>query len=380
MRPVWVEVDLEAVAHNFHVVQKLTGAGTKVMAVVKANAYGHGAVEVARRLRQAGASYFGVATQQEALELREAGVEVPILILGFTPLEDAEATVARGITQTVFSLAQGEALSRAAVKLGRPAAVHVKLDTGMGRLGVPPGEEAARLIEELAKLPGLVVEGVFSHLARADEEDKGPALAQIRRFREFLETLQRKGFVVPLRHLANSAAVMELPESHLNLVRPGIMLYGLYPSPERRPEGISLRPALSWKARIVQLKTVPPGTAISYGGSYVTERETLVATLPLGYADGLRRALSNRGEVIVRGRKVPIIGRVCMDQTMVDVTGIPGVAVGDVVTVIGREGDAEISAADMAGLLDTISYEVVVGIGPRVGRKYLPENTKAAGG
>lgn len=377
MRPVWVEVNLEAIEHNFNMVRKLIKPGTKVMAVIKANAYGHGAVEVARRLRRAGASYFGVATQQEALELREAGIEVPILILGFTPLEDAEATVAHGIAQTVFSLAQGEALSKAALKLGRRAVVHVKIDTGMGRLGLPPGEETGRVIEELVKLPGLVVEGIFSHLARADEQDKSSALEQTRRFEEFIRALQSKGIIIPLKHLANSAAVMELPESHFNLVRPGIMLYGLYPSPEMPKERVPLRPALSWKTRIVQLKEVPPGTPISYGGTYVTGKTTRVATLPLGYADGLRRTLSNRGEVIVRGRRAPIIGRVCMDQTMVDVTGVPEVEVGDVVTIIGKDGAAEISADDMAGLLGTVCYEVVSGISPRVYRKYLPENTKA---
>ncbi|HHW07319.1 MAG TPA: alanine racemase [Clostridia bacterium] len=372
MRPVWVEVNLAAIEHNFNLVRKLVKPDTKIMAVIKANAYGHGAVEVAKRLAGTGASYFGVATQQEALELRRAGIQVPILILGFTPLEDAEITVAHDIAQTVFSLDQGEALSRAAVKLGRRAVVHVKIDTGMGRLGLPPREDSARVIEALLKLPGIKVEGIFSHLARADEQDKTAALEQERRFSKFIQVLEAKGISIPLKHLANSAATMALPETHFDLVRPGIMLYGLYPSPEMEETQVPLCPALSWKTRIVQLKEVPRGTAISYGGTYVTGETTLVATLPVGYADGLRRVLSNRGEVIVGGRRAPIIGRVCMDQTMVDVTGIPNVAVGDVVTIIGKEGEAEITAGEMAHLAGTISYEVVCGISARVVRKYLP--------
>lgn len=372
MRPVWVEVSLEAIHHNFTEVQKLIKPGTGIMAVVKANAYGHGAVEVAKRLSEAGATYFGVATQQEALELRQAGIHLPILILGFTPLEDAELTVEHGITQTIFSLAQGEALSRAAVKSGRKAAVHLKIDTGMGRIGMPPHEETIKEIAQLVKLPGLKVEGIFTHLAQADAPDKSSALQQTLRFSNFIQRLEINGIFIPLKHAANSAATIELPETHFNLVRPGIMLYGLPPGAAINQDQLTLRPALTWKTRIAHLKEVPKGTSISYGGTYITGRTTKVATLPLGYADGLMRVLSNRGEVLVNGHRAPIIGRVCMDQTMIDVTGIDQVAVGDEVTIIGKQGQEEITAGELAEKAGTINYEVVCSISSRVVRKYIP--------
>lgn len=372
MRPVWVEVDLEAIYRNFTEVRKLIRPGTQIMAVIKANAYGHGAVEVANKLCQAGATCFGVATQQEALELRQSGIRLPILILGFTPLEDAELTVEHGITQTIFSFSQGEALSRAAVKLGRKAAVHIKIDTGMGRIGMPPHEETMKVIAQLMKLPGLEVEGIFTHLAQADAPDKSSALQQTLQFSNFVQQLEANGISIPLKHVANSAATIELPQTHLNLVRPGIMLYGLSPSAAIKQGQLNLRPALTWKTKIVHLKEVPQGTSISYGGTYITNKTAKIATLPLGYADGLMRVLSNRGEVLVKGYRAPIVGRVCMDQTMIDVTGIPQVAVGDLVTIIGKQGQEEITADELAEKAGTINYEVVCSISSRVLRKYVP--------
>lgn len=372
MRPVWAEIDLNAIAENCQTVQKLVKPGTEIMAIVKANGYGHGAVQVAKKALESGAGQLGVATQQEALELRQSGIEVPILILGFTPLEDAPVSIANRLTQTVFSLAQGEGLSRAAMELGKKALIHLKIDTGMGRIGFAANDSSVDEIARLVSLPGLEVEGIYTHLAQADSLDKSSARNQLARFDRFLAKLKSKGIEIPLVHAANSAAIMELPESHYDLVRPGIMLYGLYPSPEMNKNLVKLKPALAWKTRVVHVKEVPAGTPVSYGGTFVTQRITKVATLPLGYADGLKRLLSNRGQVLINGCRAPIIGRICMDQTMVDVTEVGPVAAGDPVTVIGPQGDEEITAEEMAEIVGTINYEIVCGISNRVLRKYIP--------
>jgi len=377
MRPVWAEIDLEAIRYNCRQVKGLVKQGTEIMAIIKANGYGHGAQEVAKEVLEAGATQLGVATQKEALELRKAGIAVPILILGFTPSEDVAVSIKNKLAQTVFSLAQGVEIARRAKDLGLKAPVHLKIDTGMGRIGFLPDEKGLADIVRLLELPGLQVEGIYTHLAQADSADKSSARRQLARFDEFLAKLKREGRKLPLIHAANSAAVMELPEAHYDLVRPGIMLYGLYPSEEMRRERVELRPALSWKTRVVHVKEVPPGTPISYSGTYVTGRTTRVATLPLGYADGFRRLLSNRGQVLIHGQRAPVIGRVCMDQTMVDVTDVGPVAVGDLVTLIGRQEQEEITAEEMAGWVGTINYEIVCGISDRVLRKYLPENTSS---
>ncbi|NLC77742.1 MAG: alanine racemase [Clostridia bacterium] len=377
MRPVWAEIDLEAIRYNCRQVKGLVKQGTEIMAIIKANGYGHGAQEVAKEVLEAGATQLGVATQKEALVLRKAGIAVPILILGFTPSEDVAVSIKNKLAQTVFSLAQGVEIARRAKDLGLKAPVHLKIDTGMGRIGFLPDEKGLADIVRLLELPGLQVEGIYTHLAQADSADKSSARRQLARFDEFLAKLKREGRKLPLIHAANSAAVMELPEAHYDLVRPGIMLYGLYPSEEMRRERVELRPALSWKTRVVHVKEVPPGTPISYSGTYVTGRTTRVATLPLGYADGFRRLLSNRGQVLIHGQRAPVIGRVCMDQTMVDVTDVGPVAVGDLVTLIGRQEQEEITAEEMAGWVGTINYEIVCGISDRVLRKYLPENTSS---
>lgn len=372
MRPVWAEIDLNAIADNCQTVQRLVKPGTEIMAIVKANGYGHGAVEVAKKALESGADRLGVATQQEALELRQAGIKVPILILGFTPLEDAPVTIANRLIQTVFSLAQGEALSRAATEFQTKAVIHLKIDTGMGRIGFAASDSSIAEIVQLTSLPGVEVEGIYTHLAQADSLDKSSARSQLARFDRFLAKLKNEGIEIPVVHAANSAAIMELPESHYDLVRPGIMLYGLYPSPEVNRNQVKLRPALAWKTRVVHVKEVPAGTPISYGGTFVTQRATKVATLPLGYADGLMRLLSNQGRVLINGRRVPIIGRICMDQTMVDVTEAGPVKVGDLVTIIGHQGDDEITADEMAEAAGTINYEIVCAVGNRVLRKYIP--------
>ncbi len=369
LRPVWVEIELENIRHNLRELRKLVGKDTVLMVVVKANGYGHGAVEIAGLALNHGASYLGVALLEEGIQLRRAGLGAPILILSYTPEESAEAVVRFGLSQTVYTMDLARALSRAAVAQRKNARVHVKVDTGMGRIGLRP-EDVVGFVREIIGLPGIRLEGVFTHFAAAEKEDKSYTNAQMDKFTRVLENLEDKGIYVPLVHAANSAAVIDLPSTYFNMVRVGLALYGLYPAqtPSLR---VNLKPAMAWKARISYLKTVPPGTSISYGCTYTTDREARIATLPLGYADGYRRALSNRAEVLVRGRRAKVVGSVCMDQMMVDVTDIPAVSMGDEVVLMGKQGEEEISAEELAGLLGTINYEVVTTVGGRVPRLYL---------
>ncbi|MHB8757063.1 MAG: alanine racemase [Bacillota bacterium] len=368
-RPAWAEVDLGAIAHNVKELIRVKEPRVKFMAVVKANGYGHGAVPVAKAALAAGAEWLGVAILSEALELRRAGLAGPVLALGFTPPEQSDAVVANDISQTVYTVEAARALSEAAARAGRPARVHLKVDTGMGRLGVTPDEAGLAVTRAIAGLPGLILEGVFTHFATADAVDKGYARAQFERFAAFLARLEAAGLRFGLRHAANSAALIDLPETHLDLVRAGIAIYGLYPSDEVERR-VDLRPAMSLKVRVAHVKEVPAGTGVSYGRTFVTGHPSVIATLPIGYADGYPRSLSSRGVVLVRGRRAPIIGRVCMDQCMADVTGIPGVTPGDEVVLMGRQGDEAVTADDLARLEGTINYEVVCDITARVPRVY----------
>lgn len=346
------------------------------MAVVKANAYGHGAVEVSRTLLANGADRLGVALLQEALELRQEGFAVPILILGFTPSHQLEAVVRANIAQTIFSYEQAWTLSRVAGELGKKARVHVKIDTGMGRLGFPADDQTVKTILRISRLPNLEIEGIFTHFATADEKDKTFTRYQFEQFQWVVEELKAQGLEIPLKHAANSAAIIDLPETHLDLVRPGISLYGIYPSPDVCKDRINLIPAMTFKTQIAFLKRVRPGTSISYGRTYVAKEERVIATLPLGYADGYSRALSNRGKVLVKGKKVPIVGRVCMDQTMIDVTEVSDVRVGDEVVLFGREGREKLPVEEVAGQLGTIAYEVVCMVSSRVPRVYFRSRRK----
>jgi alanine racemase len=365
-RPTWVEVDLEAIAHNVQWIAEMVGPGVVVMAVLKADAYGHGAVKTARTALNNGATALGVACLGEGVLLREAGITEPILNLGYTPAWQARQTVLKDIAATVFTAEVAQALSRAAVDLNAEARIHVKVDTGMGRLGVLPSDALAFVISIL-DLPGLNLEGIFTHFALADIEDKAYTLWQLGRFREVLSQLETEGIHVPDVHAANSAAILELPESHFNMVRLGIAMYGLNPSSEVQcPPGF--RSALAFKTQIAQVKDLPAGSYISYGCTYRTERPSRIAVIPVGYADGFRRAPANWGEVLVRGRRAPIVGRVCMDQTMIDVTDIAGVRQGDEVVLIGRQGNEAISVEEVASRLGTINYEVVSEILARVPR------------
>jgi alanine racemase len=370
------EIDLAAIAHNVRALKNLLPAQTCLLAAVKANAYGHGAVAVARTALASGAGYLGVARPEEGIALREAGLTAPILIFGYSPPELAPELAALELAQCVFDM---DTARRMAACLGSgegPLSVHLKVDTGMGRLGIPCPDEATvkrcvDAVKQLTLLPGLKMTGFFSHFAMADSRDKGFARRQFQHFEACLEALVEKGLRPPLCHMANSGAIIDLPATHLDMVRAGISIYGLYPSDEVVKTRIDLRPALSLKARVIHVKTVPPGTPISYGCTWRARREATIATVPIGYADGYSRGLSNKGMMLVGGRRVPIVGRVCMDLTMVDVTAVPRVKIGDEVVLIGRQGAALISADEVAAWNDTINYEVVAALTARVPRVYL---------
>jgi alanine racemase len=355
-------IDLEALSHNYGEVTRRIG-DRKVLAVVKAQAYGHGAVAVSRRLVELGVDMLGVALVEEGTELREAGITVPIVVMGPVRPEQAGVIVRAGLIPVIFTLPVAQALSAAAA--GKRVPVHVKVDTGMGRIGLTP-EETLTFLPELAKVPGIVPDGIMTHFADADLKDKQFASAQMDRFETLVRSLEERGIAIPLRHAANSAAVLEYDRALLTMVRPGLMLYGYDPL-ERRGTG-DLRPVLSLVSRIAYLKQVPAGVPISYGRTFVTKRESRIATVPIGYADGYSRSLSNRGEALVRGRRATVAGRVCMDMIMLDVTDVPGAAEGDEVVLIGCQGSACISADDVAEKTGTIAYEVLCGISARVPR------------
>jgi alanine racemase len=364
-RPTWLEVDLEAIAHNVRRVAEIVGPEVGVLAVLKADGYGHGSIRVARTALNNGACYLGVASINEGALLRHTGISAPILVLGFTPAWQARELVLNGLSATVFNLDVPQALSQAGRELNRRVAVHVKVDTGMGRLGLLP-DEVVPFVHSLKALPQLTLEGIFTHFSVADS-DPDYTRWQIHRFRQVLGALREAGIEIPLAHAANSAAILSLPESHFRMVRLGLAMYGLHPSPQVHcpPD---FRPALAFKTQVAQVKTLPPGSYVSYGNTYQTGGEQRIAVIPVGYADGFRRAPRHWGEVLVRGRRAPIVGRVCMDQTMIDVTAIPEVRQGDEVVLIGEQGQERITAEDVAQRLGTINYEVVSEILARVPR------------
>ncbi|MBS4021636.1 MAG: alanine racemase [Dethiobacter sp.] len=371
LRPTWAEVDLTAIAHNVREFRRIIPDGTSIMAVVKADGYGHGAVQVARQAVAAGASFLGVALAEEGLELRKAGITAPILVLGFTPRASAPLLCTHDLIPTVFTLPEAEAFSAAAQQCGKKLPVHVKVDTGMSRIGYFPSEEADDFILRVASYPGLELAGLYTHFAAADRDDLTHTRWQLGRFLELDSRLAGRGLVIPVKHAANSAAAMYLPAAHLDMVRIGISLYGLHPAPGRAST-VDLRPAMIFKSRIIYLKRVPAGTSVSYGCTFTTARDSLLASLPVGYADGYPRRLSNCGQVLVRGCLAPVAGRVCMDQTVIDVSDVPGVCLGDVVVLFGRQGDSVLAVDEVAEWLDTINYEVVTSVSYRVPRLYVP--------
>ncbi|MBI9085846.1 MAG: alanine racemase [Desulfobacterales bacterium] len=379
----WAEIDLTAIAHNIGELRRCIGDGPRFMAVVKADAYGHGAERVARQALSAGAQWLGVARIDEGIALRRAGLDAPILIFGYTPPARAIDLLANDLTATVFAGPVAEAYARTAVSEGKTLKVHLKVDTGMGRLGLVAGLEqisltgkavtgnALREVETIAGLKGLALEGIFTHFAAADSTDKTYAHAQLERYMDFLDNLGRIGIEIPLRHTANSAAIIDFPQSHLDMVRAGIAMYGLPPSDETNLSQVTLKPAMALKARIIHLKQVPAAFPVSYGMTWHSTRPTTIATVPIGYADGFSRLLSNRGEMLVCGRRAPIAGRVCMDLTMLDVGHIPQASVEDEVVLIGHQGEDALTAEDLARHAGTINYEVVSAIAARVPRIYI---------
>jgi alanine racemase len=361
-------VDLAALEHNYRELRRLCAPQVKMLAVVKADAYGHGLLPVARKLAAAGADYLGVGSLEEGLMLRRAGLHLPVLLLlGILP-QEAERAVGAGLDVALFRLDVAQALSEAAAAQGKRARVHLKVDTGMGRLGLLP-QEVLPFLSALKKMRHLKVMGLISHLAVADQADKTYTHQQLREFSTLLAAARDTGFKLPLSHIANSAALWELPQAHVGLVRPGIMLYGGAPAPDRPPPA-PLQPVMSLAARVLQVKRLPPGSSISYGCTYTTPDWCDLAVLPVGYSNGYSRLNSNRGQVLIHGRRAPIRGRVCMNLTMVEVTGIPEVREGDRAVFLGRGRDACLSAEELAGWAQTISYEIFCALGSANLKRY----------
>ena len=370
-RPTWAEIDLEALAGNLRVIRAQVGGGVKVMAAVKADAYGHGAVECARRLEAEGLDWFGVALPEEGIELRRAGISKPILCLGGFWAGQENACLQQSLTPVVYRLDMIETLNRAALAAGVVADVHLKIDTGMGRLGVP-SDDVRQFAEALSRFRNIRVDGLMTHLASADDPaHEDFTRNQLKSFEQAITLFRERGFAPTYVHAANSAAAFAYPTARGNIVRPGGTLYGfrrdVLPPNIEAPQ---LRPVLSLRSRIMLLKTVGKGEQLGYGGTFETTRESLIATVPIGYDDGYRRSLSNRGRVIVRETFAPVVGRVSMDLTLVDVTGVPGVSLHDQVTLLGRDGELSITAEDLGDLAGTISYEITCGISSRVPRIY----------
>lgn len=372
-RPTQAEINLDHLDANYRVFREALPEHMKLLACVKANAYGHGAVEVAREMERLGADYLSVAFLDEALELRKAGIGLPILVLGYTPPEGVEVARQYGVTITLFSQEVVDAI-RALSAEGEKLKVHIKIDSGMGRLGLLPGDDAISFIRNVSDLPQVAVEGMYTHFARADEENKDYTLEQYRRFKSVVDALRELGISIPIIHTGNSAAAIDTPGLSYNMVRIGISLYGLYPSDEVNRQQVSLTPVMTLKTKVVYVKKLPPQYGISYGTRYVTEEEEYIATLPIGYADGYSRMLSGNTEVLIRGRRVPVVGSICMDQCMVSLKSFAGEAeqikAGEEVVLIGRQSGESITADELASRLGTIHYELVCMIAHRVPRVY----------
>lgn len=369
-RRAWAEVDLDAIAHNIKEIRKITNPNAQIMAVVKADAYGHGFMEVARTLLENGADRLAVAVLQEGKQLRSRGVDVPILVLGATGEESVDDLINFNITPNVFDYEFAKALSYAAERKEKVTKVHIKIDTGMTRLGFVAGEDNTDIIDEIVKisnLPYIEVEGIFSHFATSDETDGEYTLLQYRRFMDVAQGLEERGVKIPIKHICNSAGIMMYPQMHLDMVRPGIILYGMYPSDEVDKSKLNLIPAMTLKAGITYVKEVAAGRGVSYGKEYITDSVTKIATVPIGYADGYLRKLARVGKMLVKGIEVPITGRICMDQCMIDVTNVHNINKGDEAIIFGK---TLVTIDDLADWLETINYEVSCLIGKRIPRIY----------
>lgn len=369
---VYAAINLDAICHNVKAMKKNINENTMLCGVIKADGYGHGAVPIAKAIESLVWGY-AVATIEEAINLREHQLVKPILILGYTPVCRMEDAVRYDIRSTIFQYEKAVSLSNQAVLQGKTARLHIKIDTGMSRIGVPANEDAIKLIKDIKHLPGLEIEGIFTHLATADSADKSAAKEQVSKFKWVLAELEKEGINIPIKHCSNSAGIIDLHEANIDMVRAGISLYGLYPSEEVDKNAVILQPALELKSHVTYIKIVPAGTAVGYGGTFITDKPTKIATIPVGYGDGYPRPLSNKGYVIIRDKKVPIIGRVCMDQFMVDVSEIDNVEEDDEVILVGRSEHEVISVEELAELAGTFNYEFVCDLGKRIPRVYYQD-------
>lgn len=376
---VHAEIDLDAITHNMNAMHANISENTKIMAVIKADGYGHGAVEIAEAIDDLPYVFgYAVATVEEGLILRNHGIEKPILILGYVFPEQYHDMIRARIRPTVFTSDMAERLSFMAGRLDVDCPIHFAIDTGMSRIGYQVTEEAADEMARIASLPHIVVEGIFTHFAKADEADKTSTYKQLQLFKHMVDMLEERGVSIPIHHCSNSAAIVEVPEANMDLVRAGITMYGLWPSPEVDKNRIDLKPALSLVTHVAYVKELEAGREISYGGTYTTTKKQMIATIPVGYADGYARTLSNKGDVLIHGQRAPICGRVCMDQFMVDVTHIPDVKTGDKVTLIGKDGDEQITMEELGERADRFNYEFVCDLGKRIPRVYL-QNGRVVG-
>lgn len=372
MRPVWAEIDLDKAAYNMKNIKKLV-KDKEVIAVVKADCYGHGADDLAPVFLENGASRLAVAILTEGIELRKKNITAPIMILGYTPLELGEELINNDIEQTVYDLEYAKKLSNIAEKLGKKAKIHIALDTGMGRIGFIPNEESIEAVEKIASLNGIEIIGIFTHFSTADEYDKTYTNEQFKKIKNFISELEKRNINIPLKHVSNSGAIMDMPETYLDAVRAGIILYGYYPSNEVNKEKLDIKPILTLKTTVSHVKEVEEGTSISYGRTFITERKSKIATIPIGYADGYSRLLSGKAKVIINGKFAPVVGRICMDQCMIDVTDIGEVKVGDEVILLGEEGNLKFNADDFAEIMGTINYEITCMLKQRIPRVYIKE-------
>ncbi|WP_330386514.1 alanine racemase [Natronincola ferrireducens] len=373
IRPVWVEINLDHLKHNIQEVRRVVKKDALVCAVIKADGYGHGAATIAKTLLENGADRLAVATLSEAIELRKAGYDVPLMILGYTAEGQGEDVLDYNIIQTLYSYEQAYYFSQLAVEKDKEMIIHIKVDSGMSRLGLQVDEASIEEIKKIFRLPNIKVEGIFTHFAVADEKDKTFTYNQFHQFMWLVDALEKDGYTIPIKHVSNSAAIIDLPEMNLDMVRAGIMLYGLYPSDEVNREAVALQQVMELKAKISHVKTLQEGRGVSYGLKYRIQDERKIITLPIGYADGFTRMLTNKAEVIVKEKKIPIVGRICMDQCMADATGLD-VHRGDEVIIFSSNPNSGNSIDDVANKLGTINYEIVCMVGKRVPRVYVENN------
>lgn len=371
---VWAEINLDNIAHNIKEIRKKINENSKIMSIVKADAYGHGAIETSKVLLYNGSDSLGVAISDEGVKLRQNNIHVPILVLGYTPDLKLEDVVINNLTQTIFSFEMAQVLSQVAVRLNIIANIHIKIDTGMSRLGFRPDQSTLHIITQISKLQNIKITGIYTHFATSDMDDMAFTYEQYEKFNDFIKLLEKNNIKIPYIHVSNSGGIIDSREFDFDIVRPGIILYGLYPSKRQINDAIKLLPAMSLKTRISFIKEVEENTSISYSRTFFTNKKTIVATIPVGYADGYARDMSNKGRVLIGGEYANILGNVCMDQFMVDITNIKNVRQNDEVVLIGKQGDKEITIEEIADIQKTINYEIVCNIGKRVPRVYIKNN------